>query len=103
MMVLVTYDVATEHGGRPATPCPGGQDVSGIWRSVCSNSVFECQVDPAQWAQLKLRLLDLYGSPTRIACASTSWEAIGNDGWSTTGATAGPGPGGTTDCLNSLA
>jgi len=24
------------------------------------NSVFECQIDPTQWAELKLRLLDLY-------------------------------------------
>ncbi|HUO08985.1 MAG TPA: CRISPR-associated endonuclease Cas2 [Phycisphaerae bacterium] len=59
MMVLVTYDVATttpeglRRLSRVAKTCLDfGQRVQ--------NSVFECQVDPTQWAKLKLRLLDLY-------------------------------------------
>lgn len=59
MFVLVTYDVATttREGRRRlrqvAKVCVGfGQRVQ--------NSVFECQIDPTQWARLKLRLLDLY-------------------------------------------
>ncbi len=59
MFVLVTYDVATTtREGRKrlrhvAKTCVGfGQRVQ--------NSVFECQLDPTQWAQFKLRLLDLY-------------------------------------------
>lgn len=55
MMVLVTYDVNTveEHGKkrlrRVARTCLDyGQRVQ--------NSVFEIEVDPAQWAQLKNRL-----------------------------------------------
>ena len=59
MFVLVTYDVATTtREGRKrlrqvAKVCVGfGQRVQ--------NSVFECQIDPTQWARLKLRLLDLY-------------------------------------------
>lgn len=58
MLVLVTYDVATSTpAGRKrlrqvAKVCVGfGQRVQ--------NSVFECQVDPAQWTRFKRLLLDL--------------------------------------------
>ena len=58
-MVLVSYDVSTK-------------DASGIWRlrkiaEICldyglrvQNSVFECNVDPAQWESLRERLLSMY-------------------------------------------
>lgn len=56
MMVLVTYDVSTEKAeGRKrlrkvAKACKNrGQRVQ--------FSVFECQVDPAQWAELRHRLI----------------------------------------------
>lgn len=59
MVVLVSYDVATHdrHGRRRlrqvAKLCESyGQRVQ--------NSVFECLVDPAQWAELRHRLLVLY-------------------------------------------
>jgi CRISPR-associated protein Cas2 len=59
MFVLVSYDVATttKEGRRRlrrvAKACLDyGQRVQ--------NSVFECQVDPTQWAQLRLRLMDEY-------------------------------------------
>ena len=59
MMVLVTYDVSTvtAEGRRRLTHVAKacldfGQRVQ--------NSVFECQVDPEQWASAALRLLDLY-------------------------------------------
>ncbi len=55
MMVLITYDVA------PSTP--GGAKRLRQAAKACLDfgqrvqcSVFECQVDPAQWAQLKHRL-----------------------------------------------
>jgi CRISPR-associated protein Cas2 len=55
MLVLVTYDVATADAkgrkrlARVAKACLDfGQRVQ--------NSVFECQVDPAQWAELRHRL-----------------------------------------------
>lgn len=58
MYVLVTYDVATVSAdgrrrlGRVARTCVDyGQRVQ--------NSVFECKVDPAQFARLKHRLLEL--------------------------------------------
>jgi CRISPR-associated protein Cas2 len=58
MMVLVTYDVSTEtlEGKRRlrnvAKKCKNyGQRVQ--------NSVFECLIDPAQWAVLRQELLDI--------------------------------------------
>jgi CRISPR-associated protein Cas2 len=58
MFVLVTYDVSTV--------TPGGQRRLRRVAKACldygqrvQNSVFECQVDPAQFAALKARLLDL--------------------------------------------
>jgi len=55
MMVLVSYDVASDEGGarrlrRVARACKDyGQRVQ--------YSVFECMVDPAQWTMLRQRLL----------------------------------------------
>jgi len=59
MFVLVTYDVAT-------TTREGRRRLRKVAKACVSfgqrvqNSVFECQIDPAQFARLKLRLLDLY-------------------------------------------
>jgi CRISPR-associated protein Cas2 len=59
MMVLVTYDVST------TTPA-GRRRLSHVAKACLDfgqrvqNSVFECQVDPEQWAKLRLRLMDLY-------------------------------------------
>lgn len=57
MLVLITYDVATDSAAgrkrlrRVAKQCENfGQRVQ--------NSVFECLVDPAQFADLKAKLLD---------------------------------------------
>lgn len=59
MFVLVSYDVATTTKAgrrrlrRVAQACLDyGQRVQ--------NSVFECQIDPTQWARLRLRLIDEY-------------------------------------------
>jgi CRISPR-associated protein Cas2 len=58
MMVLVTYDVNTEDKAgqmrlrRVAKVCEDyGQRVQ--------NSVFECLVDPAQWTELRKKLVEL--------------------------------------------
>lgn len=58
MLVLVTYDVKTESNGgqkrlrKVAKTCEDfGQRVQ--------YSVFECKVTPAQWAELKHRLVQL--------------------------------------------
>jgi len=57
MMVLISYDVSTESEGgkrrlrRVARACQDfGQRVQ--------YSVFECEVDPAQWVRLKDRLVN---------------------------------------------
>lgn len=55
MLVLVTYDVASEANGakrlrRVAKACKD-------WGQRVQFSVFECIVDPAQWVELKERLL----------------------------------------------
>lgn len=59
MFVLVTYDVATttKEGRRRLQKVA---KASGDFGQRVQNSVFECVVDPTQWARLRLRLLDLY-------------------------------------------
>lgn len=76
MLVLVTYDVATStpQGRRrlrqAAKACLDyGQRVQ--------NSVFECLVDPSQWAELKSRLLDLYApaeDSLRFYFLGSNWQ-----------------------------
>jgi CRISPR-associated protein Cas2 len=56
MMVLVSYDVAQDEGGKRrlrnvARVCQG-------YGHRVQFSVFECLLDPAQWATLRARLLD---------------------------------------------
>ena len=59
MFVLVTYDVATttKEGRRRLRKVA---KASGDFGQRVQNSVFECVVDPTQWARLRLQLLDLY-------------------------------------------
>lgn len=58
MMVLVTYDVST------TTP-EGRRRLSKVAKSCkdyglrAQKSIFECEVDPAQWAKLKNKLLSI--------------------------------------------
>lgn len=58
MMVLVTYDVNTE--------TPEGQKRLRRVARACQNygqrvqkSVFECLIDPAQWAELRAQLISI--------------------------------------------
>jgi len=59
VFVLVTYDVAT-------TTREGRKRLRNVAKTCVSygqrvqNSVFECQLDPTQWARLKIRLLEIY-------------------------------------------
>lgn len=56
MLVLVSYDVRTDSEGgkrrlrRVARACRD-------WGQRVQFSVFECEVDPAQWAELRARLV----------------------------------------------
>ncbi len=76
MLVLVTYDVNTEDKigqarlRRVAKVCENyGQRVQ--------NSVFECLVDPAQWAELRKRLVELANAETdslRFYFLGSNWQ-----------------------------
>lgn len=76
MMVLVSYDVATTTTAgrrrlrRMAKTCLDfGQRVQ--------NSVFECVVDPTQWTQLRLRLLQILDEnedSLRVYYLGSSWK-----------------------------
>lgn len=75
-MVLVTYDVSTETREgrrrlrRVARAClDAGQRVQ--------NSVFECDLDPATWIKLRLRLLDIINldeDSLRFYFLGSSWR-----------------------------
>ena len=58
MLVLVTYDVATDDaaGRRRLRQVAKACQDHGVRVQF---SVFECEVDPAQWAMLRARLLGL--------------------------------------------
>jgi CRISPR-associated protein Cas2 len=76
MMVLITYDVSTESAGgkrrlrRVARACRDyGQRVQ--------FSVFECEVDPAQWVKLKDRLvkeIDPKADSLRFYYLGANWK-----------------------------
>lgn len=57
-MVLVTYDVNTQTKEGRARLRRVAKECENFGQRV-QNSVFECEVDPAQWANLKFRLLDI--------------------------------------------
>ena len=77
MMVLVSYDVSTiDKAGRArlrrvARACLDfGQRVQ--------NSVFECNVDPAQWTRLRARLtslIDVESDSLRFYFLGSNWES----------------------------
>ena len=55
MMVLVTYDVSTESEGGKRRLRQVAKQCQNFGQRV-QNSVFECLVDPVQWADLSHRL-----------------------------------------------
>lgn len=76
MLVLVTYDVNTlEEGGkkrlrRVARACED-------WGQRVQFSVFEIEVDPAQWAKLKARLEEIIApahDSLRYYYLGSNWE-----------------------------
>lgn len=76
MMVLVTYDVNTE--------TPAGRRRLRRIAKTCQNygqrvqfSVFECNVDPAQWVKLRARLvheIDPNLDSLRFYYLGTNWQ-----------------------------
>jgi CRISPR-associated protein Cas2 len=75
MLMLVTYDVKTE------TPA-GRRRLRRVARACLDfgqrvqNSVFECEVDPAQWATLRARLI----GEVSVAEDSLRFYRLGADG-----------------------
>ena len=63
MMVLVTYDVATDtrEGRRRLRAVARACEDWGQWVQF---SVFECDVDPAQWTALRARLVGIIDPST---------------------------------------
>jgi len=57
MFVLVSYDVSTTDSGGPRRLHKVAKACQDYGQRV-QKSVFECIVDPAQWALLKQRLID---------------------------------------------
>ena len=57
-MVLVTYDVRTESSEGQRRLRRVSQTCQNYGQRV-QNSVFECLVDPGQWAELRKRLIDI--------------------------------------------
>jgi len=55
MLMLITYDVATSEPGGPKRLRQAAKACLDYGQRV-QNSVFECEVDPSQWATLKHRL-----------------------------------------------
>ena len=76
MLVLVSYDVSTK--------TPAGKRRLHRVAKICldfgqrvQNSVFECNVDPAQWVELKQRLEDAYDPETdslRFYHLGSNWQ-----------------------------
>ncbi len=76
MLVLVTYDVNTQ--------TPAGRKRLRRISKACLDlgqrvqySVFECEVDPAQWTALRARLLDIYDENTdslRFYYLGANWK-----------------------------
>ena len=77
MMVLITYDISFDD--------PGGQRRLRHIAKACLDhgvrvqySVFECEVDPAQWVDLKAKLLETYNEKTdslRFYMLGTKWRS----------------------------
>lgn len=76
MLVLVTYDVRTADPGgakRLRAVARACQD----WGQRVQNSVFEIEVDPAQWAKLRSRLEGLIEpemDSLRFYFLGTNWQ-----------------------------
>lgn len=77
MLVLVTYDVeTTTAGGRSRLRKVAKQCVN--YGQRVQNSVFECLVEPAQFAELKHRLesiIDVEKDSLRFYMMGSKWES----------------------------
>lgn len=76
MLVLVTYDVSTVTKSGEARLKAIAKSCEGFGMRV-QNSVFECDIDPAQWENLKTRLLRIMSEKNdslRFYFLGSNWE-----------------------------
>jgi CRISPR-associated protein Cas2 len=76
MLVLVTYDVAITHKNGPARLRKVAKACRDFGQRV-QYSVFEIEVDPAQWAKLKARLeaiIDPTSDSLRYYYLGAKWQ-----------------------------
>ncbi len=76
MLVLVTYDVATSEGNGPARLRRVARACRDFGQRV-QYSVFEIEVDPAQWTRLKARLealIDPQSDSLRYYYLGSNWQ-----------------------------
>ncbi len=76
MMVLVSYDVAVSEAGGQARLRKVARTCENYGQRV-QFSVFECLVDPAEWAVLKAKLVDainLEQDSLRFYYLGANWE-----------------------------
>ena len=79
-MVLVSYDVSTESAGGKRRACAGSPGPASTGGQRVQFSVFECEVDPAQWAALKARLMKEIDPETdslRFYFLGANWQPAG--------------------------
>lgn len=63
MMVLITYDVSTEDAAGRRRLRQVGKTCLDYGQRV-QNSVFECEISPAQWVDLRTRLCEIIDPDT---------------------------------------
>jgi len=76
MMVLVSYDVSTMDEGGPGRLRRVAKICKNYGQRV-QYSVFECIIDPAQWAMLKQKLIDQIETETdslRFYFLGSNWK-----------------------------
>jgi CRISPR-associated protein Cas2 len=77
MLVLVSYDVSTTSAAGKRRLHSVAKACEGSGNRV-QNSVFECDVDPAQWERLKTRLLgivELTEDSLRFYFLGSNWKS----------------------------
>ena len=76
MMVLVSYDVMTSDNGGPKRLRRVAKACQNFGLRV-QKSIFECIVDPAQWAELRAKLceeIDLKKDSLRFYFLGSNWK-----------------------------
>ena len=76
MLVLITYDIKTDSAGGPKRLRNIGKACLDFGQRV-QYSVFECDISPAQWAELRARLVNLIDPATdslRFYMLGSNWR-----------------------------